>query len=168
MTQPSPPRTTVQLDDELATFLESGLSVIIGTRDAGRKPELVRGWGPQVREGGNRLDICVARAAAETTLENLRANGWLALTAAHPSTYRSVQIKGRCFVIGEPDPEDIAAVERHRDAFARQNEVVGVSQAFSVAVWQRELVQSPDLARICSAPEYIFDQTPGPRAGERV
>jgi hypothetical protein len=157
---------TSRIDHKLAMFLESGVSVILGTRDTGLKPELVRGWGPRVREDGRRLDICLALGGAEATLENLRANGQLAMTVAHPCTYRSVQIKGRCVAIAEPDHDDLAAVERHRDAFARQSEPVGVSQAFSLAFWQRELVRSPVLVRISSAPERIFDQTPGPRAGE--
>jgi hypothetical protein len=103
MSQWAPQRTSGRIDHELAKFLESGVSVILGTRDTGLKPELVRGWGPRVREGGRRLDICLALGAAEATLGNLRANGKLAMTVAHPCSYRSLQIKGRCVAIaGRP------------------------------------------------------------------
>jgi hypothetical protein len=166
MSQWAPQRTSGRIDHELAKFLESGVSVILGTRDTGLKPELVRGWGPRVREGGRRLDICLALGAAEATLGNLRANGKLAMTVAYPCSYRSLQIKGRCVAIAEPDQGDLVAVERHRDAFARQTEPVGVSQAFFVAFWQRELARSPVLVRISLEPEHIFDQTPGARAGK--
>ena len=38
----------VAIDDGLKAFLESGVSVVVGTRDERFVPEIVRAWGPQV------------------------------------------------------------------------------------------------------------------------
>jgi hypothetical protein len=44
------PDGKARIDDELKAFLESGPSVIVGTRDVGLAPEITRAWGPRVSE----------------------------------------------------------------------------------------------------------------------
>ena len=153
---------------ELTAFLERGASVMVGTRDAACVPELVRAWGPRISRDRRSVSVCVAVAVGARTLDNLRDNGRLAVTFALPANSNAIQMWGRCIGTGEAKPQDLTAVEEHRDAFARVNEGLGVPRPFIEALWQRELAGSPVMRTIRFAAEQIFNQTPGPDAGSRL
>jgi hypothetical protein len=150
---------------ELKAFLERGASVMVGTRDAACVPELVRAWGPRVSRDRRSVSVCVAMAAGAKTIDNLRDNGRLAVTFALPANSNAIQVWGRCIETGEARRQDLAAVQKHRDAFARVNEGLGVPRPFIEALWKRELAGSPVMLTIWFAAEQIFNQTPGPDAG---
>ena len=159
----SPPG--VALTAELAAYVVSGVSVVVGTRDAQLAPEITRAWGPRVSRDRRSLSVCVALAGTGRTLDNLRDNGRLAVTFALPTNYKSIQLWGHCLGTGEPNREDLAALAEHRDAFARLNETMGVPRIAIETFWKRELQESPAMIKIRFRAEQIFDQTPGPRAG---
>jgi hypothetical protein len=159
------PDGTARIDNELKAFLESGPSVIVGTRDAGLAPEITRAWGPRVSEDRRSVSVCVPLATSAKTLDNLADNGRIALACALPTTVKSVQLKGTCMETSEPDAADLAAVEQHREVFAARNERIGVPRHMVETLWRRELETSPVLVKIRFVPEQAFDQTPGPDAG---
>src|SRR5579863_4967173 len=109
------PDGTVRIDNELKAFLESGPSLIVGTRDAGLAPEITRAWGPRVSEDRRSLSVCVPLSTSAKTLENLAENGRIALACALPTNIKSVQLKGTCIGTTEPDSADLAAVQQHRE-----------------------------------------------------
>lgn len=78
---------------------------------------------------------------------------------------KAVQLKGAWMETTEPDAADLAAVERHREAFAVFNERIGVPRRWFEMFCGRELETSPVLVKLRFVPERIFDQTPGPGAG---
>ena len=153
------------IDDELKSFLESGVSVIVGTRDSGLVPEITRAWGPSVSEDRRSIRLCVPLATSRKTLENLEENGQIAVSFSLPTTYKTVQLKGRYIEAAELTGADVAAIERHRDAFGASNETIGVPRQWVETFWRRELETSPTLVTIRFVPDEIFDQTPGPGAG---
>ena len=159
------PDGKARIDDELKAFLESGPSVIVGTRDVGLAPEITRAWGPRISEDRRSVSVCVPLATSAKTLDNLADNGRIALACALPTTVKSVQLKGTCIETSEPDAADLAAVEAHREAFAARNERIGVPRHMVETLWRRELETSPVLVKIRFVPEQAFDQTPGPDAG---
>lgn len=159
------PDRPARIDDELKAFLESGPSVIVGTRDVGLAPEITRAWGPRVSEDRRSVSVCVPLATSAKTLDNLADNGRIALACALPTTVKSVQLKGTCIETSEPDAADLAAVEEHREVFAARNERIGVPRHMVETLWRRELETSPVLVKIRFVPEQAFDQTPGPDAG---
>ena len=156
---------SVALTTELADYIVSGVSIVVGTRDAQLVPEIVRAWGPRVSRDRRSLSVCVASAGCGRTLDNLRHNGQLAVTFALPTNYKSIQLWGHSLGSGEPNREDLAALAGHRERFARSNEATGVPRAVMESFWKRELQESPALIKIRFRAERIFDQTPGPRAG---
>jgi Pyridoxamine 5'-phosphate oxidase len=149
----------------LKAFLEGGVAVVIGTRDAQGVPDITRGWGPQVGADRREVTLCVAFDVARHMLDNLDDNGRIAVTFALASDYRSVQLKGSCLAVASPDDGDIAAVERHREIFGREVEKIGLPRAVSDRLWRAELAGSPVLVRIRFRAEHLFDQTPGLDAG---
>lgn len=158
----------VSIGDELKTFLEGPVSVLVGTRDSRLVPEITRAWGPRVAENRQRVSLCVPLATSRKTLDNLDANGEIAVTFSLPTNYRTFQLKGRHATTAEPDSTDLAAVERHRDAFAMVNERLGQPRRQVEAFWRAEIETSTVLVKIAFAPDQVFDQTPGPGAGRSL
>ena len=160
-----PAGPTLQLSDDLATFLERGVSVMVGTRSAECVPELMRAWGPRISADRRSISVCVAKAGSATLLANLQDNGHVAVTFALPLNSNAVQVWGRSVATAAANGQDLSAVDAHRDAFARMNESLGVPRPFIEALWRRELAGSPAMVRIRFVAEQIFNQTPGPGAG---
>ena len=156
---------TVSIDDALKAFIESGVSVSVGTCDSDLVPALARAWGPRVGGDQRSLSLCISAAASGKTLHNLRDNGKVAVTFSLPTSYKTAQIKGHWIETTETTAEDLAAIERHRETFITATEAIGVSRDVVQLYVRRELLSSPVLAKIVIIPEQIFDQTPGPGAG---
>lgn len=158
----------VSIGDELKTFLEGPVSVLVGTRDSRLVPEITRAWGPRVSEDRQRVSLCVPFATSRKTLDNLEANGEIAVTFSLPTNYRTFQLKGRHATAAEPDDTDLEAAERHRDAFAAVNAPLGQPRQIVEAFWRAEVETSAVLVRILFVPEQVFDQTPWAGAGRSL
>lgn len=158
----------IVIPDKIRTFLEGGISAVVGTRDLGLSPEIVRAWGPVVSPNRRSVSLCMALSVSGKTLDNLESNGRIATSFTLPTNLQSVQVKGVWIETTEPNEDDLLAVERHREAFASLNERIGVPRRAVEMLWQRELTTSPVLVKLRFSPEHIFDQTPGPDAGSRV
>jgi len=155
----------VAIDDALQSFIESGVSVVVGTRDEGLVPEIVRAWGPHVNRDRRGIRVCIPEATSVRTRTNLVGNGRIAVAFSLPSNYETVQLKGRHLRTTKPSGEDLLWVDRHRESFAGVNESIGVPRARVEAFWRRELAGSPLFVTIQFVVHSIFNQTPGPSAG---
>ena len=155
----------VEIDDALKTFIESGVSVVVGTRDEGLVPEIVRAWGPHVNRDRRTIRLCVPEATSVRTRTNLLGNGRIAVAFSLPSNYETVQLKGRHLRTTTPSIEDLLRVDRHRESFAGVNESIGIPPARIKAFWHRELAVSPLFVTIHVVVHAIFNQTPGLAAG---
>ena len=154
------PRVTVPvLTAELVEYMESGVSLLVGTRDAALRPASARAWGVEVDREACAVTVFLPLPGSEVTLANLRDNGRIALTFSRAFDHRSVQLKGSCVSISESDARQRALQERYFNAFSEGLRAVG----------HRPML----LERVRYAPshalgfriESIYDQTPGPGAG---
>lgn len=155
----------VAIDDALKALIESGVSVVVGTRDEGLVPEIVRAWGPHVNSDRRRIRMCVPEATSIRTRTNLVRNGRIAVAFSLPSNYETVQVKGRHLRTTTPSVEDLLRVDRHRESFAGVNESIGVPRTRVEAFWHRELAGSSLFVTIHFVVHAVFNQTPGPAAG---
>ena len=162
------PTNSISITSELKDFLESGVSVVVGTRDSACVPDAVRAWGPRVGRDGRTISLCVAAATSGSALRNLRDNGRVAVIFCLPTNYKTIQLKGRFLGSARPNGQDLAAVERHRDSFTASATGVGVDRRFMQGLWQKELVESAVMLKIRFVAEQVFDQTPGPDAGAQL
>jgi hypothetical protein len=162
------PQCPVVVPRELKAFLEGGVSIVVGTRDADLVPEITRAWGLLVSKDRKSISLCVPLATSRKTLDNLADNVQMTVCCSLPTSYKTVQLKGKGFKTAHPSRADLAAVERHREAFGRLNKRIRISHQRSEAFWKRELERSPVLIRLRFVPEQIFDQTPGPDAGSTL
>ena len=148
-----------QLDPQLTEFFESGVSLLVGTRDARLLPENTRAMGLRVESGGRELTLFLPVASAERTLANLRDNGRLAVCASRAEDHRSIQVKGRLLEIRAARDAERAIVERYRKLIAASWGFLGMPThlTFELSCWPCHA------AKLCI--ESIFEQTPGPGAG---
>lgn len=147
------------ITDELARFLESGISVLVGTRDAGLRPESTRGVGLRVEPGGEEATVFLPAASAANARANLEENGRIAVCASRAVDHRSVQLKGRVVAITAGDDAARALVDRYRSELARNLAVVGLPPRVTMG-----LVNWPVHA-VRFRVESSFGQSPGPGAG---
>jgi hypothetical protein len=150
----------MNIDDEVASYLRPGpFSVVIATCDDQQTPDAVRAWGPRLLDDRSTIEFFVGREAARKLLENLSMNRAIAMAVANMTTYQTVQLKGQCTEVGQPEPGDLEWILAHNEAFAAIVPLVGVAEAAA-----RGLMVT-DVIRLRFVPDSLFDQTPGPEAG---
>ncbi|MEI9935974.1 MAG: hypothetical protein WDO69_01990 [Pseudomonadota bacterium] len=147
------------LTAELVEYMESGVSLLVGTRDAALKPASARGFGVEIDAPGRSATVFLPASVATVTLSNLRDNGQIALTFSRGFDHRSLQVKGRVLSVGETNERQRRLQERYFAAFSEGLIFIGHRQKL--------------LRRVRYYPSYalhfqidsMFDQTPGPGAG---
>ena len=152
----------VSLPDELVELVESGVTILVGTRDARLRPECVRAVGASVRGDRRAIRVVLNEATSARTAANAAAGSPVAVTFSRAADHRTVQLKGRCLRVGAGTPEDHELARRYLSAFTEALYVVGVSRALA-----RRLRVEPCLAIEVEVGE-LFQQTPGPEAGQRL
>jgi Pyridoxamine 5'-phosphate oxidase len=150
------------VDADLVAFVRSGVAIVVATRDEEMRPEIARAWGADVATNGNSVTLCVTALPGSKTRSNLERNGAIAVTFTLPTTYRSVQMKGSVLDVRDPSPTEHARVERHIALFADQTEQVGLPRSGAQQLAERNLLA------VTFAVRELYDQTPGPNAGERM
>ena len=146
------------ISPELAQFLQSGISILVGSRDARFVPEVARVLGARIEAGGREMTVFVPAATAERTIANARDNGRLAVCFAAVD-HRSYQVKGRLVDVRAADEDDRRLIERYRAALAQHFGSIGLPPklTYRLSHWPAQAVRL--------AVEAVFLQTPGPDAG---
>ena len=147
------------IDTELAVFLQEGIAIQLGTRNARLEPNGARVVAVTVEGDGRHLVAYVPDAAAPQVLPDLEANGQAALVFARPPDERACQVKGT-FTSARPASEaERAAILAQWDRWLDRLASIGVPRA----------TLEPWISWPCTAIRLrvtaIFDQTPGPNAG---
>ncbi len=148
------------ISEELASFLESGLSITAATRDADLRPDGARAFAVRVHEGREHLTAFFHAKAAPAILANLAACPLIALSIDRPSDNRACQIKGEFAGTRKGRAAERALVERQVDGFLGQLEAIGIPRAMT-AGWRFWPCVAVDV-RIT----HLFEATPGPGAGD--
>jgi hypothetical protein len=147
---------------ELAAFIESGISVLVGSRDARLRPDCLRAAGAYAGAALSELTIFLPAATSARTLANLRDNGRIAVTVTRAVDHRSLQLKGPVLEIRESTEAERELIVRYLEALALDWGFVGVPRKATLALnyWPSYTVRL--------AVESLFEQTPGPEAGARI
>ncbi len=144
---------------ELFEYIESGISILVGSRSDRLLAEYCRGLGARVEAAGRELSVFLAEATAAETLENFRNNGRVAVCFSRAADHRSLQIKGSVISLRPADEEERRLILRYRGGLAETWGQIGIPPRITlrIAHW-------PAIAVRLSV-ETVFDQTPGPGAG---
>jgi hypothetical protein len=146
---------------ELAAFLESPCSLIVGTVDADGLPDAGRAWGVEVLD--ERTLRVLLSTQAPVTRRNVEGGGAIALTATHFMTFESVQLKGRATQVDDATAADRIRFERY---------VAGATRAIAESDGTpEELVArfiTGDVYACWMVVDSVYDQTPGSSAGTQL
>lgn len=148
-----------------AALLRRRVSIIVGSRDEAQKPHLMRAVGARLSPDRRELTVFLDSRGGRQVLDDLRANGQIAVVFTEPSTHRAAQFKGRDVRIELPGPGDRALVEHYIECFADEIGSLGYPRELVRAMFAH---RDEDLVAIRFAPGEAFDQTPGPGAGKPV
>ena len=129
------------------------------TVNAEGRPSITRGWGATISAQGY-VVVCLTARTGSAMRANLAAKGRIAVTAAHPVTYSSAQVKGTVDVVRDPTDDESDRVEAHRARFAGATAEVGLTDA--------DCIFLGDLVAVGFRADEAYDQTPGGRAGQAL
>jgi hypothetical protein len=101
--------------------------------------------------------------SGSATRANLEKNGAIAVGFNPPTIARGLQIKGAASSVREPAPEELKRAEQHFMAFCAEGARVGVSESLL-----RRGFAPGDCVSVTMSVVEVFDQTPGPGAGQRL
>lgn len=149
------------LTDELAAFCQSGISIVMASRDSLARPVVARGLACRIDDQG--LVRIIYLEPQNTAFHKAIANNApIAATFTSAHSHRSIQLKAQRADIVPPAPLDGPAAFRQTSAFREQLIDVGYTDTFSTGYTRFE----PDeLSAVEFMPETAFVQTPGPDAG---
>jgi len=139
-----------------------GVAIGVATRDDTLRPFFARGFGPELSAGGQKLRLCVTAPAGSAVRASLEPGRPIAIGFSPPTGARAVQMKGSIEGTGELDEGDHERMVRHLDAFIVEAGHFGVAEPLV-----RRYAAAVDCVAIMCAIDEIYDQTPGPTAGQR-
>lgn len=149
--------------DDVIPFLESGCALIVATVSADREPHAARGWGLDVVSVDDVTVQLLLDADDARIVDDLAADGEIAITGADVRTLRSVQLKGRAFDIEPATAGDRRRARRYCDGF-----FLDIHETDGTAFELLERLVPRDYLRCRVVVEELFDQTPGPGAGAPI
>jgi hypothetical protein len=150
------------LDDDHAAFMQSGLSIVVASRNADNVPSVARAFACRVAADRRSVTLLLWAPQAGTLLADLRATRAIAAVFSRPSTHRTIQVKGRDAAQAPVADDDRALVAHHTDLLVAGLDPLGFAPRLIRTYFHCE----PDeLVAIAFTPSAAFDQTPGPRAG---
>jgi len=150
------------IQGEIAVFVQAGVGIYIGTRNAALEPNGARALGARVEQDGAQLIVYIADAALPRILPDLESNGLAAVTFGRPVDERAIQVKGTFVAVRPAREDERPAMDAQWDNLARTLEQIGVPREARSA-WPRW-----PAAAITLKPTAIFEQTPGPKAGSQL
>ena len=150
------------ISGDLAAFLEQGVGIYIGTRNEALEPNGARAIAARIERDGARLVVYLASVAAARILPDLEQNGLAAVTFGRPVDERACQVKGT-FVEARPARDDERPLlDAQWEGFTRQLEMIGVARE------ARSAWPTWPATAIALKPTAVFEQTPGPAAGQQL
>jgi len=153
------------IDDAIFGLLRRRVSIIVASRDAAHRPHLMRALALRVGPDRARVTVLMTRQTSREVLDDIAANGAIALVVSEPSTHATAQLKGDGAVIEPIASGDLALIEAHAERFADEISMGGFSRQLAHAILDRG---DGDFVAVSFTPTQAFDQTPGPRAGRAI
>lgn len=153
------------LDNDNAAFIQTGVSITLAACAPGCLPSMSRGFACKLINAGLQLGIALPHTQAAEALENIRLTGRVAVAFSQPTTNRTVQLKGVDARVVDFDPADEALIHRHVEDFIPEVVALGTPEEMVRALLSYKL---EEIVMVVFTPTAGFDQTPGPKAGERL
>ena len=150
------------LPDDVAAFIQGGVSMTVASRDERLVPSINKAVGCRVSADRRQVTMLLFAEPAEVLARDIAHCRQAAVVFSQPSTNRTVQLKGRDVVSVPVQPADVALVRRYIALFAAELGHLGWDQSYVESLFWHEPVH---LIAFRFTPEGAFHQTPGPSAG---
>jgi hypothetical protein len=147
------------IPQDLVEFVESGVSVLVGTRDADLRPRASRAGAASVSKDRREVTIYMTDSW-KGALEDIAQNGEIAVNFTRPYDNHAVQLKGKVVRVAPPSETPRDLVERYLAAYAEQLYIVGIPRSLT-----KRLVVWPAVGVTFEVRE-MYVQTPGVDAGK--
>ena len=150
------------IDAPLAAFLQEGLGIHLGTRNARLQPAGARVLAVRVEDDREHLIVYVPQVAAGRVLPDLESNGQAAVVFGRPIDERACQVKGVLAGVRNADETERPFVARQWDAYLTQLDQIGIPRLIAAGwtTWPAVAIRLKTMA--------VFEQTPGPQAGTQL
>ncbi len=135
---------------------------MVGTVDAEGLPTCCRGIAIQTADDFDTVTVYVPAATGQETVANLATTRRIAVSCNEPLSHDSIQLKGLTRSVKLAPATERDFVVGRLEEFAGTLEQIGLPRCVTRAV-----AHWPAFA-IDFSVEQVFDQTPGPRAGEEM
>ena len=153
------------LDEAHTAFMQRRVAINVGARDADNVATLTRALGCRVSADRRVVTVFVSVARAQQLLDNVRANGAIAVVITRPSTHQTIQLKGTDAVITSIEESDRATIAAYVDSFVEDLASIGYRENFARTVLSGK---DDEVVAVTFTPTAAFAQTPGPGAGARL
>jgi hypothetical protein len=147
------------IDRHLASFLQEGIAIQLGTRNAHLEPNGVRVVAAAVEADAHHVVAYVPEPAARDVLPDLESNGQAAIVFSRPPDERACQLKGTFAGARGADADERAFVQAQWDRWLDRLATIGYPRPMFEhwTTWPCVAIR----IRVNA----IFNQTPGPGAG---
>lgn len=152
------------LNEANAAFIQRHTSINVAGRDAQNRPVLARGLGIRVSPDRRTLTVFLSETHSIRLLHCLRENGAIAVAVTRPRTHETLQFKGRVCEIVPLSDEDRAEMAAYQDSLAEELGSLGCRREFTCQL----LAGSEHAVAVVFEPVELYNQTPGPKAGEKL
>jgi len=136
----------------------------VAARDAQNRPAVARGLGCRVSADRRKLTVFLSTTHSAQVLQRLRVNDPIAVAVTRPKTHETLQLKGTVLDIAPLTADDRAAMIAYQDSFVDELAQIGYRTEFTRTL----LAGSEDCVAVVFEPTEMFNQTPGPKAGEKL
>src|SRR4029077_13966312 len=113
------------LNEKWAAFVQGGVAMVAGSRDADHIPILARAVGCRVSPNRQKVTLLLPGSQSESLITSVRSTGTIAAVFTQPSTHVSVQLKSADATLSPARPSDVGVVNRWTDAFVDETLPLG-------------------------------------------
>jgi hypothetical protein len=146
-------------NERLMRCAEGGMSIVVGSVDANGVATCCRGVAVATSDEFDTVTIYVPVATSQETLANVATTRRLALLCTNPLDHLSIQMKGVSRGVRVAGDAEAPLLKQRLEEWVGVLDAIGVPKHIT-----RSSTHWPAFA-IDMSVEEIFDQTPGPKAG---
>jgi hypothetical protein len=151
--------------EQVALLKVECLSILAAGRGPGNIPFVARALGSRLSTDHQLVTLLFCSSEARGLLEQVAANGAIAVTVTLPATHQALQLKGLDARVEKVLESDLTLAASYCEAFVAHLAELGYAPHLVRTI----LAYEPgDLAAVTFTPAAAFSQTPGPRAGHAI
>ena len=145
-------------------FIQSQVSIMVAAQGLNGQPVIARGIGSTAEADSGRIRIILRDNDATDLMAGAETHDQVAVTFTRPQTDVSMQVKGNAIAILPANPADVAVHRHYVPAMVAELLPLGFEASLIGCIVSDN---GSSISILSFRPTQLFDQTPGPKAGQR-